>query len=70
MVHAAALIIDSGDEVYLLRKGQIDYPKANETPTKVPSEYADFADIFSPKLAAKLPEHGISNYAIELVDNQ
>ncbi len=42
----------------------------DEAPTKVPSEYADFADIFSPKLAAALLEHtGINNHAIELVDN-
>ena len=40
---------------------------AEEAPTKVPVEYADFA--FSPDLASKLPEHtGINNYAIELVD--
>ncbi len=39
-------------------------------PTKVPSEYADFADVFSLKLAAELPEHtGINDHAIELVDD-
>ncbi len=43
----------------------------DEAPTKVPSEYADFADVFSPKLVAKLLEHmRINIYAIELVDNQ
>ena len=42
---------------------------ANETPTKVPIEYANFADVFSPDLASKPPEHtGINDYAIELVD--
>ncbi len=42
----------------------------DETPTKVPSEYADFADIFSPKLAVDLSEHtAINDHAIELVDD-
>ena len=40
-----------------------------ETPTKVLVEYADFADVFSPDLAFKLPVHtGINDYAIELID--
>ena len=33
------------------------------------SKYTDFADIFSSKLAAKLLEYGINNYAIDLVDD-
>ena len=48
-----------------LRKAQIAYLKADEAPTKVPSKYADFADVFSPKLAAELSEHEISNHAIK-----
>ncbi len=44
--------------------------KADEALTKVPNKYADFGDIFSPKLAAKLPEHtGINNHAIKLIDD-
>ena len=40
-----------------------------EAPTKIPIEYADFADVFSPDLASELPEHtGINDYSIELVD--
>ena len=40
---------------------------AEEGPTKVTVEYADFT--FSPDLASELPEHtGINDYAIELVD--
>ena len=43
----------------------------DEALTKVPSEYADFVDIFSPKLAAELPEHTeINDNAIKLVDDQ
>ncbi len=41
--------------------------KADEASTKVPSKYADFADVFSPKLAAELSKHiGINDDAIEL----
>ncbi len=37
----------------------------------MPDKYTDFADVFSPKLATKLPEYtGINNHAIELVDDQ
>ncbi len=53
------------------RKAQIAHLKADEPPTKVLSKYADFTDVFSPKLAAELPEHtGINNHAIELVDDR
>ncbi len=53
-----------------LRRAQIAHLKADEAPTKVPSEYADFADVFSPKLAAELSEHtGINDHVIELVDD-
>ena len=42
-----------------------------EAPIKVPAKYSDFADLFSPDLAFKLPEHtGINNHIIELVDGQ
>ncbi len=52
------------------RRAQIAHLKADEAPTKVLSKYADFADVFSPKLAAKLPEHiGINNHAIKFVDD-
>ncbi len=52
------------------RRAQIAHFKADETFSKVPSEYADFTDFFSPKLAIELPDHmEINNYAIELVDD-
>ncbi len=36
----------------------------------MPSKYADFADVFSPKLVAELPEYtGINDHAIEFVDD-
>ncbi len=71
VVHIAALSVDSGDEVHPSKRAQIAHLKADEAPTKVPSECADFADVFSLKLAAKLPEHiGINNHAIVLIDDR
>ena len=53
-----------------LKEAQIAHLKADEVSTKVFSKYADFADVFSPKLAIKLSEYiKINNYAIKLVDN-
>ncbi len=53
-----------------LRRAQIAHLKADEPPTKVPSKYADFADVISSKMAAELPEHTrIHDHAIELVDD-
>ena len=38
---------------------------------KVPGEYANFANVFSPNLVSKLSNYiGINNHAIELVDGQ
>ncbi len=57
--------------MYPSRRAQIAHLKTDEAPTKVPSKYTDFADVFSPKLAAELPEHtGINDHAIELVDDR
>ncbi len=56
--------------MHSLRKAQIAHLKADEVPSKVFGEYVDFADVFSPKLAAELPEHtGINNHTIKLVDD-
>ncbi len=52
------------------RKTQIAHLKADEASSKVPGEYTDFVDVFSPKLAVELPEHTrINNHTIELVDD-
>ncbi len=52
------------------RRAQIAHLKADEAPIKCPSEYTDFADVLSSKLAIELPEHtGINDHAIELVDD-
>ena len=55
--------------VHTSRRPQISGLIAEEAPMKVPDEYVDFADVFSPNLASELPEYtGINEYAIELVD--
>ena len=56
-------------DVHPSRRPQVSGLIAEEAPTKVPAEYSDFADVFSPDLASELPEHtGINDHAIELVD--
>ncbi len=56
--------------MYHSKKAQIGHLKVDEVLIKVLSEYTDFVNVFSPKLATKLPEHiGINNHAIELVDD-
>ncbi len=53
------------------KTAQIVHLKVDEAPTKVSSQYADFADVFSPKLAIKLSKHiKINDYTIKLVDDQ
>ncbi len=53
------------------RRAQIAHLKVDEASTQVPSEYADFADVFSPKLAVELPKHTeINDHALELVDDR
>ena len=58
-------------DIYPSRRSQISGLIAEETLTKVPAEYSDFADVFSPDLASKLPKHtGINDHAIKLVEGQ
>ena len=53
------------------QRPQISDLIAKETSTKVLNKYSDFADVFSPDLASKLPKHTkINVHAIELVDGQ
>ncbi len=52
-------------------RAQIAHLKVDEAPIKVTSKYADFADIFLPKLAIELPEHTeIIDHAIKFVDDR
>ena len=53
-----------------LRRAQIAYLETDKAFIKIPSKYANFADVFSPKLAIKLLKHTkINNHTIELVDD-
>ncbi len=53
------------------KKAQIAHLKADKVSTKVLSEYVNFANIFSTKLATKLPKHiSINNHTIKLMDDQ
>lgn len=55
-----------GDKIYLSKKAQIAYLKANEASIKVSSKYVNFAEVFSLKLAAKLFKYiSINNYTTE-----
>ena len=57
--------------VHPFRRPQISGLITEEASTRIPDKYADFADIFSPDLAAKLPENiRINNHTIKLVDSQ
>ncbi len=70
VVHIVALSVDLGYEVYPSRRAQIAHPKADKALSEVLSKYADFVDVFSPRLAVEYPEHtGINDHAIEFVDD-
>ena len=74
MVHIAAL--ESSPEsaritMHLLRAAQIANLKQDEAPTKTPSKYTDYADVFFFDLAMELPEKtGINKYTIRLQDGK
>ena len=52
------------------KRAQIAHLKTNKATTKVLSKYADFVDVFFPKLATKLPKYiKIHNHAIKLLDD-
>ena len=58
-------------DVHPTRRPQIAGLIVKKAFTKVPIEYANFADVFSPDLASKLSEYtGINDHAIELVNGQ
>ena len=70
MVYITAFNIDLDDEMHASKRFQIAYLKADKAFTKILSEYANFADVFSLKLATKLSKHiKIKNKTIELVNN-
>lgn len=59
--------ITSEMNIHLACQAQIAFLKAEEASVTVPTEYSDYADVFSEKLAAVLPEHTkINSHAIDL----
>ena len=72
VVHIASLesCSQKGD-VHPSRRVQIAALVANEALTSIPTEYSDFADVFSLELASELLENTrINDHAIKLVDDQ
>ena len=54
-----------------LKKAQIAHLKTNKAFIKVLNKYANFANVFLPKLVTELPKYmRINNHAIKLVDDQ
>ena len=74
VVHVAALKVAlrlAEMMIDLARAAQIDALKQDETSTKVPPKYADYADVFSFDLKMELPENtGMNKLAIELQNSQ
>lgn len=53
--------------IYLAQKAQIIFLSIEKLPKSVPAKYADYANVFSKKSAAKLPEcFDINEYSINL----
>ena len=64
---AALSMVDSS--VHPSRQAQISSLDVKEV--TIPSEYADYTDVFSPDSAAELPEHtGINDHLIDLIDDK
>ena len=65
VIHIVALNINLGDKMHLSKKAQIANLKADEALIKIPRKYANFANIFLPKLTTKLLKYTrINNHAI------
>ena len=70
VIYVTALSIDFSNKVHTSKKAQITHLKVDEVSTKVLSKYMNFADVFSLKLAIKLPKYRrINDYVIKLVDD-
>ena len=74
VVYIAALETSPGSAgitIYLSQAAQIAASKQDKALTKVPSKYADYADVFSFNLVMELPKNtGINKHAIELRDDK
>lgn len=72
VVHVAFLAKSNlGLEIYLFYRAQITFLKADIATISVSSKYANFVDVFSKNLIAKLIKlTKINNYAINLIKGQ
>lgn len=67
----ASLVISNISDVYHFHRVFIILLQVNKALTIVFLEYLNFADIFSPKLVAKMQEHiGINNHEMDFVDGK
>ena len=58
-------------DVHLSRRPQISDLVVEEVSTKIPANYLDFVDIFSPDLASEVFKHtGTNDHVIKLVNGQ
>lgn len=70
MIYVAS-IASSDLAVRPSRQAQIASLKVDKTSIAIPSEDADFADVFSPDLIVKLSEYtGINNHTIKLINGK
>ncbi len=70
IVYVAVFNINPVNEEYPSKKAQIAHLEADEASIKVFSKYMYFINIFSLKLAVKLPKYTrINNHTIEFVDD-
>ena len=71
-VHVAALGVPLARmTIHPSWAAQISALIQDEAPTKVPTKYTDYADVFLFNLAIELPKNtGIKKHAIELQDNK
>ena len=71
VVYITAVSLDLGDKVHPSKRAQIAYLKVNKALFEISSKYANFADIFLPKLAIELLENTrVYNHTIEQVDDR
>ena len=69
VIYIIALSVGLNDEVYPSKKHYKAYLKVDKALIKDFNEYTNFADVFSSKLAVKLPKYmSINNYAIKFID--
>ncbi len=77
VVHAAALELPTAMPIHpswgpqVLKDPILAALQWDKAPTKIPTEYSDYADVFSSDLAIELPENtGMNEHASELIESK